>query len=217
MYVTIVHIQVKPEHVADFLGAIRRNHENSVREPGNVRFDILRSVDDPARFVTYMAYRDEASGKAHTSTAHLLAFREEVADWMVVPRQNVRYDGLFPADAQVGAGEPAQARGGPMYVTLVYVHVKPEHVSDFIESIRVNHEGSICEPGNLRFDILQSADDPTRFVAYEAYADEASAWAHKETPHYLRWRDQVAGWMAEPRQGVRYDGLFPALGSVPAE
>ena len=60
-----------------------------------------------------------------------------------------------------------------MYVTIVHVHVKPEHVADFIESIRANHEASVKEPGNLRFDILQSADDPTRFVAYEAYRDEA--------------------------------------------
>jgi autoinducer 2-degrading protein len=217
MYVTVVHIHVEPEHVADFLGAIRRNHENSIREPGNLRFDILRSVDDPACFVTYMAYRDEASAKTHTTTPHLLAFREEVADWMVVPRQNVLYDGLFPADGQdPGTSEPEPARGGPMFVTLVHVHVKPEHISDFIESIRPNHEGSVREPGNLRFDILQSVDDPTRFVAYEAYVDEASAWAHKETPHYLRWRDQVAGWMAEPLQGVRYEGLFPELGSAPA-
>ncbi|MGD0018584.1 MAG: antibiotic biosynthesis monooxygenase [Candidatus Limnocylindrales bacterium] len=98
-----------------------------------------------------------------------------------------------------------------MYVTLVHVHVKPEHVADFIESIRANHEGSVREPGNLRFDILQSVDDPTRFIAYEAYRDEASATAHKETPHYLAWRDQAADWMVEPRVGVRYNGLFPEL------
>jgi len=97
-----------------------------------------------------------------------------------------------------------------MYVTVVYVHVKPERVADFIEAIRPNHEGSVREPGNLRFDILQSADDPTRFVAYEAYRDEAAAKAHKDTPHYLAWRARVEDWMAEPRQGVRYDGLLPA-------
>jgi len=96
-----------------------------------------------------------------------------------------------------------------MYVTIVHVHVKPEHVADFIDSIRSNHEGSVREPGNLRFDILQSVDDPTRFIAYEAYRDEESARAHKETQHYLEWRDKVADWMVEPRQGVRYNGLFP--------
>jgi len=97
-----------------------------------------------------------------------------------------------------------------MYVTLVYVHVKPENVADFIESIRVNHEGSVREPGNMRFDVLQSPDDPTRFVLYEAYSDESGAKAHRETAHYLAWRAKAEGWMAEPRQGVHYDGLYPA-------
>ena len=101
-----------------------------------------------------------------------------------------------------------------MYVTLVHVHVAPEHVEEFIEASGANHEGSIREPGNARFDILQSADDPTRFVLYEAYLDEAAARAHKETPHYLQWRETVAGWMSEPRVGVQYNGLFP---KVPGE
>jgi (4S)-4-hydroxy-5-phosphonooxypentane-2,3-dione isomerase len=98
-----------------------------------------------------------------------------------------------------------------MFVTLVNVHVKAEHLPQFIEVTRANHEGSVREPGNLRFDILQSSTDPTRFVFYEAYRDEAAARAHKDTAHYAEWRDAVADWMAEPRAGVRYDGLMPAV------
>jgi autoinducer 2-degrading protein len=98
-----------------------------------------------------------------------------------------------------------------MYVTLVNIHVKSEHLAEFIEVTRANHEGSIREPGNLRFDVLQSSIDPTRFVLYEAYRDEASAKAHKETAHYAAWRDAATDLMAEPRVGVRYDGLFPAV------
>ncbi len=97
-----------------------------------------------------------------------------------------------------------------MLVTLVHVHVKPEHVDDFIEATRRNHEGSVQEPGNLRFDVIQSVEEPNRFVLYEAWRDEAAMAAHKETPHYLAWREAVADWMAEPRQGVPYRGLFPA-------
>jgi (4S)-4-hydroxy-5-phosphonooxypentane-2,3-dione isomerase len=99
-----------------------------------------------------------------------------------------------------------------MYVTLVHIHVKPERLAEFIEVTRRNHEGSVAEPGNLRFDVLQLAEDPTRFILYEAYRDEAAAKAHKETPHYAAWRDAAADLMAEPRSGVRYDGLFPANG-----
>lgn len=97
-----------------------------------------------------------------------------------------------------------------MHVTLVHVHVKPEYLDDFITASRANHEASVQEPGNRRFDILQSPADPTRFILYEAYASAEAAAAHKETTHYLCWRETVADWMAEPRKGVTYNGLFPA-------
>jgi len=98
-----------------------------------------------------------------------------------------------------------------MFVTLVHIYVKPDFIDDFAEASRLNHERSILEPGNLRFDILRDAEDATRFIFYEAYRDEAAARAHKETAHYAAWRDTVADWMSEPRQGVRYDGLFPVV------
>jgi autoinducer 2-degrading protein len=99
-----------------------------------------------------------------------------------------------------------------MHVTIVQVQVKPEHIEAFVEATRANHEGSIREPGNLRFDVLQSPDDRGRFVLYEAYASAAAAAAHKATPHYLAWRDTVAPWMAEARVGTPYVGLFPRPG-----
>ncbi len=96
-----------------------------------------------------------------------------------------------------------------MHVTLVHVQVNPDHIDDFIAATKINHEASIQESGNRRFDVLQSPENPSHFILYEAYASAEAAAAHKETAHYLTWRDTVATWMAEPRQGVRYDGLFP--------
>jgi len=100
-------------------------------------------------------------------------------------------------------------------VTSVTVFVKPEHVESFIEACISNHQGSIQEPGNLRFDVLQCTQDPTRFLLYEAYATEAAAAAHKQTPHYLKWRDTVAPWMAKPREGVPHRVIVPAQGTGP--
>ena len=96
-----------------------------------------------------------------------------------------------------------------MHVTIVHVQVKPEYIDDFIQASKLNHEASIREVGNTRFDVLQSADNPTQFVLYEAYNSAAAAAAHKQTDHYLGWRETVAEWMAEPRQGIPYHGLFP--------
>ncbi len=96
-----------------------------------------------------------------------------------------------------------------MFVNLVHVHVKLEHIDAFIDATRANHEASTRESGNLRFDVLRSVEDPDRFVLYEWYVDEDAAKAHKLTPHYDAWREAVTDWLVEPRYGVRYTGLFP--------
>jgi autoinducer 2-degrading protein len=96
-----------------------------------------------------------------------------------------------------------------MHVTLVHVHVQAEHLNEFLEVTLRNHRGARAEPGNVRFDVLQSADDPTRFVFVEVYRDETTARAHKDTPHYLEWRDTVKDWMVTPREGRRYNVIAP--------
>ena len=96
-----------------------------------------------------------------------------------------------------------------MIVTCVYVHVKPEAVDSFIEASVLNQRGSVKEPGNLRFDFMQQADDPSRFMLYEAFESEDAVLSHKNTDHYLKWRDAVKDIMAEPRYGVKYNILAP--------
>jgi len=96
-----------------------------------------------------------------------------------------------------------------MHVTLVHVYVKPESVEAFISATTSNHENSVRESGNLRFDVLQDPQDASHFILYEAYQDEAAAKAHKDTEHYLHWRDTVAEMMAKPREGVPMQGLMP--------
>ncbi|NMC42175.1 MAG: antibiotic biosynthesis monooxygenase [Bacteroidales bacterium] len=97
-----------------------------------------------------------------------------------------------------------------MIVTCVYVNVKPGREQEFISLSSENHSESVKEPGNLRFDFLQMADDPCRFLIYEAYESDAAAAAHKNTPHYLKWRSAVEEMMAEPRRGVRYNIIQPS-------
>ena len=94
-----------------------------------------------------------------------------------------------------------------MHVTIVHVRVVPDHVDDFVAASLANQAASALEPGALRFDLLRDPADPSRFVIYEVYRDEAGAAAHKETAHYLAWRAAVADWMAEPRRGEPLEPL----------
>jgi (4S)-4-hydroxy-5-phosphonooxypentane-2,3-dione isomerase len=96
-----------------------------------------------------------------------------------------------------------------LLVVHVHVHVKPEHVDAFREATLVNARESVKEPGIARFDVVQDTEDKTRFVLVEAYRTAGAPAAHKETAHYLKWRDTVAPMMAEPRTSRKYVNCFP--------
>ncbi len=96
-----------------------------------------------------------------------------------------------------------------MLIVLVHVHVKPEFVEAFQQASIENASHSVKEPGIARFDVIQQADDPAKFILVEVYKTAEAQAAHKETGHYAKWRDTVAEMMAEPRQGIKYDNIFP--------
>ena len=96
-----------------------------------------------------------------------------------------------------------------MHIVHVHVKVKPELVADFRHATLENARSSVQEAGIARFDVVQQQNDATRFVLIEVYRTLEAAAAHKETAHYAKWRDTVAPMMAEPRQSVKYDDVFP--------
>jgi (4S)-4-hydroxy-5-phosphonooxypentane-2,3-dione isomerase len=96
-----------------------------------------------------------------------------------------------------------------MIIVHVSVHVKADAVDAFSAATLENARNSVQEPGIVRFDVVQQEDDPTRFLLIEIYRTAADPARHKETAHYLTWRDAVEPMMAEPRRSVRYVALAP--------
>lgn len=97
-----------------------------------------------------------------------------------------------------------------MLIVHVFVHVQPDTIEAFTAATLDNAQHSVQEPGIVRFDVIQQQDDPTRFVLVEIYRTAEDPARHKETAHYARWRDAVAGMMAEPRTSIKYAPVFPA-------
>ena len=96
-----------------------------------------------------------------------------------------------------------------MLIVHVDVQVKPEYVEAFRLATIENARASIQEPGVARFDVVQQVDDATRFVLIEAYCTPEASAQHKETAHYMKWRDAVAEMMAAPRASVKFLPVFP--------
>jgi (4S)-4-hydroxy-5-phosphonooxypentane-2,3-dione isomerase len=97
-----------------------------------------------------------------------------------------------------------------MLIVHVHVQVMPDSIDAFKAATLANAQASVLEAGIARFDVVQQADDPTRFVLVEAYRDSGAPARHKDTAHYAMWRDAVAPMMAAARTSVKFSNVFPA-------
>jgi autoinducer 2-degrading protein len=87
MVVLHVAVQVKPEHIAEFLEVIRYDAEHSENE------------DEPNRFYFYEVYRDEAALEAHRQTPHFKHYLEKSRSLLVTPPERRIGRNLIPSDA----------------------------------------------------------------------------------------------------------------------
>lgn len=97
-----------------------------------------------------------------------------------------------------------------MHIVLVHIQVKPESIPAFLALTLDNARNSRMEQGVVRFDVLQQQEDPAKFVLVEVYRQPHDQEMHRQTDHYLRWRDGVKGLMAADRVGVRYTNIDPS-------
>ncbi len=84
-----------------------------------------------------------------------------------------------------------------MIALIVTIQIQSEHREAFMESMLDDARGSNNdEPGCLRFDVLQDNEDPNKIHLYEVYKDQAAVDAHRQAPHYTKWRETVQDWFA---------------------
>lgn len=98
MFIVHVFVQVKNDRVEAFKKATVENAENSLKETGIARFDVVQQQDDPTRFVLVEVYRTSEDPAKHKETAHYKKWRDTVADMMAEPRSSVKYSSLFPGE-----------------------------------------------------------------------------------------------------------------------
>jgi quinol monooxygenase YgiN len=100
-----------------------------------------------------------------------------------------------------------------MFVVHVHVHVKRDKIEEFIQATRENAKASLKEPGVIRFDVFQQEEGADFFILEEIYKTQADSGAHKDTPHYKKWKNTVEDMMSEPRRSYRLKSIFPGDGA----
>jgi (4S)-4-hydroxy-5-phosphonooxypentane-2,3-dione isomerase len=96
-----------------------------------------------------------------------------------------------------------------MLVAIINVHVKSDFIEGFKTASLDNASNSVKEPGVIRFDVYQQSDDPSRYTLVEIYKTDEDVTRHRETTHYVRWRDTVTAMMVEPRTRTTHRIVYP--------
>ena len=200
----------------EFLRLTERNARASVREAGNVRFDVLRDKRDRNLVTLVEIYADDASAARHKETSWYSTWRDGVADMMATPRRAETYLAIEPDDdawtyANAVTWNEDDDQSEMVDASCVHVHCECAAGDEeaFASASAKNASESRLEDGNLRFDVFQSVESAQKFLLVEVYDGAASAAAHKSTPHYEAWRDGVANIQAKPREARAYDVVFP--------
>lgn len=98
VYIVQVYVKVKENDVNQFINASRENAENSLREDGIVRFDVLQDIEDPQKFLLTEVYKDEKAPLEHKKSPHYKKWKETVAEMMAEPRHSVKYRNIYPVN-----------------------------------------------------------------------------------------------------------------------
>jgi len=91
-----------------------------------------------------------------------------------------------------------------MIVQVVYLEVQTDKMESFLAEVLANAQASRGEAGVIQFDVIQQIDDPSRFMLYEVYQDEAALEAHRHTPHFKQWVERGVPLLKGERVRVMY-------------
>ncbi|MHB1132838.1 MAG: putative quinol monooxygenase [Chloroflexota bacterium] len=63
------------------------------------------------------------------------------------------------------------------------------------------------ESGNLRYDVCRYADDPSRFLVFEEYVDQAAFDSHMAAPHLAEAATKLPPLLASPLEVRLYEAI----------
>jgi autoinducer 2-degrading protein len=96
------------------------------------------------------------------------------------------------------------------HVAIVTIKAKRECIDDLMEVIQKNAQCSRKEAGVLSFEVMRKKESPGEFLLIEMYKSPEDQVAHRNTAHYLEFKEKADPLLAEP-YGVNNYGIIPAI------
>jgi quinol monooxygenase YgiN len=190
------YVDVMPNAIASGAALLKRYHEASRKEDGNLRFDVLQEIGRPNRFAIVEAWRDRAALDAHAKVASTAQFHD-----MLKAIENAPYDERVNNGLYIGQGEN-EKRAGAIYV-VTHVDVIPAGKDDCMAALKAMSVDTAKDAGNISYDVFQQANRSNHFTVVEAWTNRKALDGHAMAAHTRGFREKLM-----PVAGALYDERF---------
>ena len=82
MLAILVQFEIHSATETQAIAALEANAAGSRTEPGCLKWEWSRNIDDPNRFAIYELYRDQAAIALHKSSEHVTAWKECMSSFL---------------------------------------------------------------------------------------------------------------------------------------
>ena len=169
----VTYLDVTPASRAADGALLRQLAAASRKEPGVVRYEVFQRGSPANQFAIIEIWKDQQSYDAHSASAHVKTFRQQIESHLVAPIDERPYVGLAVGPKDGGA----IPRGAS--VAISHVDVIPPKKDDGIAALKALADPTRKDNGNLRFDAYQQKTRPNHFTVIEVWRNQKAADAHE--------------------------------------
>jgi len=187
----VSYVEVAPEKKDATAALLRQLADDSRKDPGAVRIEVLQRTAPSNQFMILETWKDQQALDAHGAAAHTKQFHDKIAPMLIAP-----IDDRILLPITVG---PAQSAPAALYV-VTHVDVAPPNRDKIVAAFNTLAGPSRKDSGNLRFDFVQQTNRNNHFSMIEVWKDQASEDAHELTAHTKEFRNAF-----NPLAGALYD------------
>jgi quinol monooxygenase YgiN len=173
----------------------------SLKESGNLRFEVLQRIGQPDQFVILEAWKDKEALDAHAAAAHTREFREKLSVLLRGAYDERPHSALAVGEVSAPA---AKTRSGIFGVT--HVDIVPTQKDIGINLVKDMAGNSRSDAGNIRFEALTQISRPNHMTVVEIWKDKAASDANGSAAHKKKFRETLT-----PMSGSLYDERFYRL------
>ena len=180
--IIVAQFDFKEGHAEEGARLLAASAQGSRKEPGCLRFDVMRDRALPSRLLTFEAFATAADLEVHKAQPHTKAWGAfQFGELKPVASKVVRH--LSPVDWSPSDESPVI----PELIIVAQFDFKEGHAEEGARLLAASAQGSRKEPGCLRFDVMRDRALPSRLLTFEAFATAADLEVHKAQPHTKAW------------------------------